>query len=356
MKILVLNTMGKDNFDTFFTPKVQKELDYLGEVRYLEYSNTEEEKELLKEQIRDVDVLFTGWGTSAEASGFDSGFYAAAERLNIMAHTGGSVADLITEDMKKRKDFVLMSGNRYFAESVAQGAICYMLMGQRRLYTRLKKTEEKLENWWDNGRTDGLRGKTIGLLSFGMIAKHVARMLQVFDCKVKVYSGHEISKEERERYNIEVCSLDELFASCDIISVHSGMTAKTFHMVDARLLSMMHDDALLVNTSRGAVVDEQALERELKTGRLRAVLDVFEVEPLPMESGLRGLDNVIVVPHSAGPTVDVRELITLGLIEDVKRYYSGNYNLDNQITMDYAKNMTSHSIVEKVQEKHEGNT
>ena len=228
LNILVLNTCGQETLDTFFPEYVRQRLEKVGNVRYLEYSNTEEEKRTLKKIIPDVDVMFTTWGASASQSGFDEEFYTAAKNLRVIAHTGGSVADLISEYMN---GIVLLSGNRYFAESVAQGTICYMLMGQRRLFWRLKKTEEKLENWWDGGYTDGLRGKTIGLVSFGMIAKNVARMLRVFDCKVKVCSGHEISKVEQDEFNVQVCSMEELFSTCDIISIHSGLTAKTYHIV-----------------------------------------------------------------------------------------------------------------------------
>ena len=354
MNILVLNTLNEYVFKTFFTDRAIAKLEQLGTVRYLEFSNTPEDVAALKEQIRDVDVMFTQWGASAERSGFDKDFYSAAKHLKMIAHTGGSVADLINEEMRNREDFVLLSGNRYYAESVAQGTICYMLMSQRRLYETLKETEK---NGWAyrTTRNDGLRGKTIGLVSFGMIPKELARMLKVFDCKVKVYSGHGVSAEEQQMYAVEPCSLEELFSTCDIVSVHSGLTAKTYHMIDGKLLSLMKDDALLVNTSRGAVIDEEALEKEVKTGRIRAVLDVFEVEPLPMDSGLRNLDNVILVPHNGGPTIDVRELVTLGLIEDVERFFSGDKQLENQITMEYAKNMTNHAIVEKRTDSKETN-
>ena len=339
LNILVLNTLDDGAFETFFPEHVRKQLSQMGNVTYFKWDR--KDREILKEIIRDVDVMFTAWGAEA----FDRGFYEAANRLKIIAHTGGSVADLVNEEMENREDLILLSGNQYYAESVAQATICYMLMGQRRLYLTLKNTERT--GWWKVPYTDGLRGKTIGLLSFGMIAKHVARMLQVFGCKVKVYSSHGLSESDKVKYGVEECGLEELFANCDIVSVHSGMTPKTYHMVNERLLSLMKQDALLINTARGAVIDEAALEEVVLSGRIRAVLDVFEVEPLPMTSRLRGLDNVLIVPHNGGPTTDVRQLVTMGLIDDIRRYCSGSRELENRITMEYAKNMTSHAIVVK---------
>lgn len=342
MNILVLNTLDESTFHTFFPEDVQERLTQLGSVCYWKGSWNSDE---LKACIRDVDVMITSWGAKA----FDKSFYEAANKLKIIAHTGGSVADLVNEEMEKQDDLILLSGNKYYAESVAQATICYMLLGQRKLYQTLKETERT--GWWRPDYNAGLRGKTVGLLSFGMIAKDVARMLQVFDCKVKVYSSHTISEEEKNKYHFEVCSLEELFGTCDIISIHSGLTEKTYHMVDEHLLSMMKEDALIVNTSRGAVIDEAALEKYAAEGKLRAVLDVFEVEPLPMDSKLRGLDNVVIVPHSGGPTIDVRRLVTMGLIDDIERYFNGTGQLENQISMSYAKNMTKHTITARRNEE-----
>ena len=342
MNILVLNTLDDATFNTFFPQDVQERLTQLGNVCYWKGEWNSDE---LKACIRDVDVIITSWGAKA----FDKSFYEAANKLKIIAHTGGSVADLVNEYMEKQDDLILLSGNKYYAESVAQATICYMLLGQRKLYQTIKETERT--GWWRPDYNAGLRGKTVGLLSFGMIAKDVARMLQVFDCKVKVYSSHTISEEERNKYHFEVCSLEELFRTCDIISVHSGLTEKTYHMVDEHLLSMMKEDALLVNTSRGAVVDETALEKFAAEGKLRAVLDVFEVEPLPLDSKLRGLDNVVIVPHSGGPTIDVRQLVTMGLIDDIERFFNGTSQLENQISMSYAKNMTKHTITARRNEE-----
>lgn len=339
MNILILDTLGPAVYSTFYTPEVMEKMNQVGNVDYLSYERTEAGKQELIKRIRDVDVLFCNWGVPD----LGEDFYEAANKLKVIAYTGGSVGDLANESLRKREHISLLSGNAFFAESVAQGTILYMLMGQRRLYQTLKGTERT--GWWKVDYTDGLRGKTVGLVSFGMIAQNVARMLQVFDCKIKVYSSHGLSDADIAKYNVEVCSLEELFSTCDIISIHSGMTPKTFHMVNDELLSKMKDNALIVNTARGAVIDEAALEKYAAAGKIRAVLDVFEVEPLPNDSKLRGLDNVVIVPHNGGPTTDVRGLLTLDMINDVVSIMNGNTDVPSRISMEYAKNMTSHKVV-----------
>ena len=349
MKILVLDTFGSQrDTDTFYAPDVREALDKLGEVDYLKYQRTEEGYEELKRRMAGVEVLFGGWGIPK----LGEDFYEAAKDLKIIAFTGGTVAHLVDDAFIKRGDIRILSGNNYYAESVASATICYILLALRKLYNTLKITEK--EGWHRIDYNRGLRKRTVGLVSFGMISKHVARMLQPFDCKVKVWSGHTISDEDKAKYNIEQCSIEELFSTCDVVSVHSGLNEKTYHLVDERLLGMMKQDALLVNTARGAVIDETALEDIVQTGKISAILDVFEVEPLPMDSRLRGLENVIIVPHDGGPTIDVHHLVTLGLIDDVRKFYNGETVLENEISVEYAKNMTSNVLVSKAHHERKG--
>lgn len=339
MKILLLNTLG-ENFDTFFTERAMKIMESLGSVVRIDYDGSEQCRETFRKESADADVLFGGWGIPE----LDEAFYENAKKLKIIAYTGGSVADLVNDSLKKR-DVLLLSGNRYYAESVAEATICYMLVGQRRLYPTLKRTETT--GWdWHRMENAGLYGKTVGLMSFGMIPKYVAQLLKPFHTRVLVCSSHAISQEELETYGIEQVSAEEMFATCDIVSIHSAMTPKTYHSVNRELLSLMKPDALLVNTARGAVIDEEALAEFLQAGKIHAVLDVFTHEPPAMDSPLRGLDNATLVPHRGGPTTDMREVTTLGLLDDVAAYFRGRRDeMKNVISMDYARHMTSHHAV-----------
>jgi len=103
----------------------------------------------------------------------------------------------------------------------------------------------------------------------------------------------------------------------------------------------MKQDALFVNTARGPIIVEQDLADAVRAGKIRAVLDVYEKEPLPMDSCLRGLDDLILIPHRGGPTADIREYVTLALCEDAERFFAGK-PLEHEIPWDYAKNMTRH--------------
>ena len=110
-------------------------------------------------------------------------------------------------------------------------------------------------------------------------------------------------------------------------------------MIDRRLLKMIQKDAVLVNTSRGRVIDEKALIEELKQNRFKAVLDVYEKEPLPDDSPLRKMENTLLIPHMGGPTADRRKYATLAVVDDINNLLS-NRPLVHEITAERASRMT----------------
>lgn len=99
------------------------------------------------------------------------------------------------------------------------------------------------------------------------------------------------------------------------MSVHLANTPETYHKIDESLMHLLKPDSLLVNTARGVVIDEAAMAKLLRENRFRAILDVFEEEPLPMSSPLRGLENVLLIPHMGGPTIDRRPFVTDALLK-----------------------------------------
>lgn len=165
----------------------------------------------------------------------------------------------------------------------------------------------------------GLLNRTVGIVSYGAIAKHLAAMLQVFGCKIKVYS-RSISDDELKKYNMEKVTLEELFSTCDVISVHTAYNEHTKHFIEKKYLSLIKKGALFINTSRGAVVNEEELIEELSTGRFYAALDVFEKEPLPKDSKLYDMDNVLIMPHKGGPTKDMYRHLTTGILMEMAEF------------------------------------
>ena len=150
-------------------------------------------------------------------------------------------------------------------------------------------------------------GKTLGIVGFGRIGRAVAKRARGFDMRVLYAETARLPVEEEASLAVEFRSLEDLLAESDFVSIHTPSTAETFHLMDENRLAKMKAGAILVNTSRGPLVDESALARALEEGRIGgAALDVFEKEPIAGDNPLLGLENVTLVPHVGSATQDSR--------------------------------------------------
>lgn len=319
---------------SFITSSVMKELEEVGEVIY---NRADYNPQVIATLLEDADICVTGWGCPT----INSKALQNASHLRLIAHTGGSVASIVSPELYERK-IAVVSGNELYAESVAEGVLAYMLIGLRRIPYYANGVQN---GGWRPGGYDnkGLLDRKIGLVGFGAITRKLVPMLTPFRNEIMVFSKH-LTAEEYAKYNMTRAeSMEQLFSTCDVVSLHMARTHDTYHTVNKHMLSLMPDGGLLINTARGSVVDEQALADELRTGRIQAVLDVFEEEPLPAASLLRGMDNAVLIPHMGGPTGDRHERVSLALIEDMKRLLAGE-PLQHVIEYDQAVRMTNDAI------------
>ena len=328
MKIFVNIPKGAIR-DSFLPPYVCSRLEEVGETTY---NNTEQALvgEEFVERAKKADVVVTGWGQPLITAEM-------IPNVKMVAHTGGTVNGIIDESVYDAGIKVL-SGNQYYAESVAEGVLAYMLFELRRM--GYYSNELKAGNWIgpDLMYTEGLFDSTVGIISVGAISRLVIELLKPFRVKLKVFSTNR-DMEFAKKYNFEYAELDEIFSTCKIISVHTAANAKTHHMIKKEHFEMIKDGSIFINTSRGAVIDEAAFAEELKKNRFRALLDVYQIEPLPADSPLLGLDNVTLFPHQAGPTTDRRPFVTSYLIDDIESHFSGG-DVQNEVTKEIAARMT----------------
>lgn len=317
--------------ETFFTDRVRKQLEEIGEVIYsdIDHPYTKEE---LRDALEGIDIAIACWGTQK----YDEEVLSKADRLKIVAYAAGSVQPIVTDTIYDR-GILLLGGNPVFAESVAEATLCYIMCSLRNIrYFTLNGPGWRRE---DEDSEKGIMDRTIGIIGFGMIAKYFCRMLKPFHVNIKICSEY-ATEEAAAAYGATTASLDEIFETCDIISVHEALNPKTYHMIREEHFRKMQDGALIVNTARGAVIDEEAMVRELASGRINAVLDVYEKEPLDDASPLRTMPNVLCLPHIAGPTFDRREYVMLALIRDIRKWMNGETDLECRIEKSYAANMT----------------
>ena len=190
------------------------------------------------------------------------------------------------------------------ANAVAEFTMGVILSSSRRL---IELATGVAEGRWP--RTDGheLRGSTLGLLGFGAAARAVVPLARAFGMTVLCRTGIEPGVRPAAS-EVEFVDLDTLLTRSDFLSIHTALNASTHHMIDARALRLMKPTATLINTARGAIVDEADLVMAVREGVIAgAALDVCEVEPLPPDSALRDVAGITVYSHMAGQTVEARE-------------------------------------------------
>jgi lactate dehydrogenase-like 2-hydroxyacid dehydrogenase len=164
---------------------------------------------------------------------------------------------------------------------------------------------------------------TIGIVGFGAIGRAVAKLFSGWDCKIITYDPFP-DKKKMEEMGVSLVSLEELFSSADVITLHIPYSKENHHLVGKKLLNSMKSNAIIVNTSRGNIVDEDALVEVLRENRIcGAGLDVFGQEPLPVTSPLFGLANSILTPHVSSQTVESLWRIYAMAIDIIADFYAG---------------------------------
>lgn len=149
-------------------------------------------------------------------------------------------------------------------------------------------------------------GKKLGIIGMGRIGSAVCQRAKGFNMKVYYYNRNPLPKEKEQEYNAQYVDLETLLKECDYITIHAPLNEESYHLIGREELHLMKKDAYLINTSRGPIIDEQALYEHLKEGKIAgAALDVYEHEPKIVE-GLLALDNVILLPHIGSATYETR--------------------------------------------------
>jgi len=231
-------------------------------------------------------------------------FFRAAPKLKLVQLTSAGYDQVDPEAAKKAKVPVSNNGG---ANAIAVSEHTMMLM--LAVFKRCVQFHNSVVagNWRVGNPADlrvhELSGATLGIIGLGNIGKKVARRAKGFDMKVQYYDIKRLTEDQEDALGVRFVLLDELLASSDVVTLHVPLDDTTRNMIGARELGLMKRDAIVVNTCRGPVVDENALYTALKDGKIfGAGLDVMVEEPPQQKHPLFSLQNVILTPHSAGPT------------------------------------------------------
>ncbi len=310
---------------SILTETTRAELAGLGRVLYNEDGHNWSARELAG-RLPGVDILLASWGLPP----LDETVLAQADRLSLVAYAAGSVKGWATDALFGQGIAVTHAAHR-IADSVAEFSLMAAMIGLRQA-AELDRQIRRGDAWPRETLqpTHEIRDCPVGLLGMGYVGQRAAALFRAVSADVWAYDPY-LPPERAHKLGVRLAPLDELLAACRVISIHLPVTEETHHLLGARELALLQDGAVLVNTARAWVVDQDALLDELRRGRFWAALDVFDPEPLPPDHPLRSLDNVLLTPHVAGRTVESYAGLTATMVAEIARFLRGE-PLRHQVT------------------------
>jgi D-3-phosphoglycerate dehydrogenase len=259
--------------------------------------------------VGDVDAIL------ARTAMISASVIAAAPQLKIVSRHGVGVDYVDVAACTRHGVLVTITGDAN-SEAVSERAFGFLLAAAR----KIPAADNSIKSGqWERGQFIGFEiyRKVLGIVGLGRIGSRVARHARGFDMQVIACDPY-IDPEVARKLDVTLVDLETLLLRADFITLHVPLTPETRHMIGQAELALMKPSAILINTARGAIVDEQALHRALITSEIAAAaLDVFEQEPLPPNYPLAGLDNVICSPHCAGQSEEALERVAVRAAENI---------------------------------------
>ncbi len=303
-------------FDGVYPPAVRAELNKL--VRLPERCYPRDDFTQHPDLLREVEVIMAGWGGPPV---LDPAILDAAPRLRLVCYAAGSVRHFTTDAMWDRGVRVTHAASQN-ALPVAEFTLAHVILALKKALPVMRDSRRRRMNI-RNSDVRGAYGARVGIVSLGLIGRLVVERLAALDVETLIYDIHE-DADFAARHGARYAPLDELFATCDVVSLHTPLLDETRGMIHEGLVRALPTGATLLNTARGAIIDEPALVRVLRERPdLTAVLDVTHPEPPPEDSPLWDLDNVFIFPHIAGAMGG--EIARLGeaMVGELGRYLTG---------------------------------
>jgi phosphoglycerate dehydrogenase-like enzyme len=301
-----------------FAPDVLAALSSLGSITFHQREQNLTSGELA-DCIGEYDAVITGWGSPP----FDEGVLAAAKRLRIVAHSAGSIKHLLPPALFER-DIAVTHAAAAIAPAVAEMSLALTLMLLRRVPQFINAMRS--QKTWDEAISVGygpeLSATRIGVVGAGHTGRCFIRMLCALDAEVWVFDPY-LTPQHAKDLGVRKAVLNELLSNCAVVSLQAPSIPATHHMIGRRELALMRDGTIFINTARSWLVDEAALLDELRSGRLIAAIDVFDAEPLPLDSPFRSMPNVYPMPHVAGGSTQTALRQGRLVVEELGRFFNG---------------------------------
>ncbi len=288
-----------------------------------EISGNNEDRFLSKEEIikgaRDASALI-----SLLSDRIDSEVISSLPKLKVIANYAVGYNNIDIEEARRRGIRVTNTPGA-LTDATADLTMALLLATSRRIVEGDRLVRERKFEGWKPGLLKGpaLKGKILGIIGMGRIGKAVASRAKAFGMNILYHNRKPLLQSEEEELCVKHVSLEELLKSSDFISLHVPLMGETYHLLNEKRLSLLKPEAIIINTSRGAVIDEKALIKALKDGKIAgAGLDVYEEEPfVPQE--LIDLPNVVLLPHLGSATNEARREMAIMVGRNVAAVLEG---------------------------------
>jgi D-3-phosphoglycerate dehydrogenase len=271
------------------------------------------DKDILKEKVADVDVLVVRSATKVTREIIEAG-----KNLKIIGRAGMGL-DNIDMEAAKEKNLVVVNTPGQNSLSVAELVVGMILD----IYRGISRGTIGIKNGkWEKKKLTGLElsNKTLGIIGFGYIGKYIADLVRGFNVNVVAFDVTDIPEEDLKKHNAKQVTLEELYKTSDIITLHVPSNKHTHHMISDEQFEMMKDNVVIINAARGGVINEEALLKYLENGKIYGVgLDVFETEPPTGEfyEKLLSHERLVATPHIGASTEEAQERVGFNIVERV---------------------------------------
>jgi phosphoglycerate dehydrogenase-like enzyme len=272
-----------------------------------------------RRRLREVEVLLTSWGCPP----LTTGLLADAPRLRAIFHCAGTVRSFATDEVWRRGILVTSAADEN-AIPVAEFTLAAIIFAGKKAPFIARDTLMRGASWSSLVEREDLsnRGRTVGIVGYSRVGRRVVERLRDLEMEILVADPY-ADPAEVSAAGARLVELPAMLPRCDVLSLHVPELPATRHLIGAAELAALPDGATVINTARGAVLDTSALERECSAGRLNAILDVTDPEPLPLSSPLHGLPNVMITPHVAGSLGSETRRMSESALDELERYLTG---------------------------------
>jgi phosphoglycerate dehydrogenase-like enzyme len=292
---------------------------------FADWDSLDAEIEVFTEPFADADEVvkrlagFDVLVAMRERTRFPAELLARLTALKLLVSTGARNAAIDVDAARKLGIVVSTTGSIGYPTAELTWAL--ILAAARNLPAEVRSMRD---GGWQVGVGTGLNGKTLGLLGLGRLGAQVARIGQAFGMETVAWSQN-LTPEKAAEHGVTAVSKGDLFALADVLSIHLVLGDRSRGLVGAAELAAMKPTAMLVNTSRGPIVDENALLDALRRKKIAcAALDVYDTEPLPADHPLRALGNTVLTPHVGYVTREGYEIFYRDAVEDIAAFQSGS--------------------------------